>query len=51
MKLYFPSQEEIAQFRNATVQPVSTFVKGQIGAAWVDQMYEAVKKAERELRR
>lgn len=50
MKLYFPSQEEITLFKKATIQPVGSFVKGQIGAAWVDQMYEAAKKAEKELK-
>jgi tripartite ATP-independent transporter DctP family solute receptor len=50
MKLYFPTEQEIAEFRQVTVQPVSAFVKGAIGGTWVDQMYEAVKKAQKELR-
>jgi hypothetical protein len=45
MEIYSPTPAELEQFKKA-VEPVTEWLKGEIGAATVDGFLKAVKEAE-----
>jgi len=46
MTIYYPTEKELAEFREATREPVESWVRSQIGDEWVDKVKKALKEAE-----
>jgi len=46
MEIYSPTDEEKAQFREATQKPVIEYLEKQVGRTWIDKVLKAVKEAE-----
>jgi len=49
MEVYAPNKAEAAQFKAATQKPVIDYVEKQIGRAWIDKLFKAIKEAEADL--
>jgi tripartite ATP-independent transporter DctP family solute receptor len=49
MEVYAPNNAEAAQFKAATQAPVIDYVEKQIGRAWIDKLFKAIKEAEADL--
>jgi tripartite ATP-independent transporter DctP family solute receptor len=49
MEVYAPNKAEAAQFKAATQAPVIEYVEKQIGRAWIDKLFKAIKEAEADL--
>jgi len=49
MEVYAPNKAEAAQFKAVTQAPVIDYVEKQIGRAWIDKLFKAIKEAEADL--
>jgi len=46
LEIYYPTQEELQEFKNATQQPVIEFLKETVDSKWIDGVLEEVKEIE-----
>jgi uncharacterized pyridoxamine 5'-phosphate oxidase family protein len=49
MKVYAPTEKEKETFKVAAQKPVVDFLTTKIDKAWIDKIFKAVDRAEREL--
>lgn len=46
LEIYFPSLDEIQEFREATQRPIIDFLEGEVDKKWIDGILDAVEKIE-----